>query len=165
VPQRNGIGLKSKAASIIRHFNIIGRSTPPCDFDRAAVGFSRDQLKTSGMYNGSVERERFEQVVNEVLESLPDPFRSRLSNLAIIVEDSPPLEPHRGGLLLGLFSGVPMTLKSVFSADPPNHIFLYQKNIEAVCSSEAQIRRQIRDTLLHEIGHYFGLNEEELRNV
>jgi predicted Zn-dependent protease with MMP-like domain len=117
------------------------------------------------MYNGSVERERFEQVANEVLESLPDPFRSRLSNLAIIVEDSPPLKPHRGGLLLGLFSGVPMTLKSVFSADPPNHIFLYQKNIEAVCSSEAQIRRQIRDTLLHEIGHYFGLNEEELRNV
>ncbi len=122
-------------------------------------------MKTSRMYNGSVERERLHQLANEVLESLPDPFRSRLSNLAIIVEDSPPLEPYRGGLLLGLFSGVPRTLKSVFSADPPNHIFLYQKNIEAVCSTEAQIRRQIRDTLLHEIGHYFGLNEEELRDV
>ena len=117
------------------------------------------------MYNDSVDRERFEQLVDEVLESLPEPFRSRLANLAIIVEDSPPREPYRGGLLLGLFSGVPRTLKSVFSADPPDHIFLYQKNIEAICSTEAQIVQQIRETLLHEIGHYFGLNEEELRNI
>lgn len=157
--------MKNEAASIIRHSNIIGRITPARDFGPKPWHFCQDQLKTGGMYNGSVERERFEQLANEVLESLPDPFRSRLSNLAIIVEDSPPLEPDRGGLLLGLFSGVPRTLKSVFSADPPNHIFLYQKNIEAVCSTEAQIRRQIRDTLLHEIGHYFGLNEEELRDI
>ena len=112
-----------------------------------------------------MERERFEQLVGEVLDTLPEPFRSRLANLAIIVEDSPPREPDRGGLLLGLFSGVPRTLKSVFSADPPDHIFLYQKNIEAICSNEKQIEQQIRDTLLHEIGHYFGLNEEELRNI
>ena len=117
------------------------------------------------MYNVTVERARFEQLVGEALEGLPEPFRSRLANLAIIVEDTPPAEPDRGGLLLGLFSGVPRTLKSVFSADPPDHIFLYQKNIEAICSTEAQVEQQIRDTLLHEIGHYFGLNEEELRNI
>jgi len=117
------------------------------------------------MYNDFVERERFEQLANEVVENLPQPFRSRLSNLAIIVEDSPPREPDRGGLLLGLFSGVPRTLKSVFAADPPNHIYLYQKNIEAICSTDAQIVHQIRETLLHEIGHYFGLNEDELRNI
>ncbi len=117
------------------------------------------------MYNDFVERERFERLVGEVLDSLPEPFRSRLSNLAIIVEDSPPREPDRGGLLLGLFSGVPRTLKSVFSADPPDHIFLYQKNIEAICSNDTQIEQQIRDTLLHEIGHYFGMSEDELRNV
>ena len=117
------------------------------------------------MYNSYMERARFEQLVADALDSLPEPFRSRLANLAIIVEDSPPQESYRGGLLLGLFSGVPRTLKSVFSADPPDHIFLYQKNIEAICSTEAQIERQIRDTLLHEIGHYFGLSEEELRNV
>lgn len=116
------------------------------------------------MYNGFVERERFEQLAAEVLDNLPEPFRNRLANIAIIVEDSPPRNPP-GGLLLGLFSGVPRTLKSVFSADPPDHIFLYQKNIEAVCSNEAQVVQQIRDTLLHEIGHYFGLNEEELRNI
>lgn len=112
-----------------------------------------------------MERERFEQLAGEVLENLPEPFRGRLANLAIIIEDSPPQEPYRGGLLLGLFSGVPRTLKSVFAADPPDHIFLYQKNIEAVCRTDSQVAEQIRDTLLHEIGHYFGLSEEELRDV
>jgi predicted Zn-dependent protease with MMP-like domain len=111
-----------------------------------------------------VERKRFEELVAQALDSLPEPFRSNLSNLAIIVEESPPAEP-RGGLLLGLFSGVPRTQKSVFAATPPDHIYLYQKNIEAVCSTDTQVERQIRDTLLHEIGHYFGLNEDELRNV
>jgi predicted Zn-dependent protease with MMP-like domain len=112
-----------------------------------------------------VERKKFEELVGQVLDNLPEPFRLRLANLAIMVEDSPPSEPSRGGLLLGLFSGVPCTQKSVFAATPPDHIYLYQKNIEAVCATDSQVLRQIRDTLLHEIGHYFGLNEDELRNI
>jgi hypothetical protein len=47
----------------------------------------------------------------------------------------------------------------------PAHIVLYQKNIEAVCSSEAEVRQQIRQTLMHELGHYFGMTEEQLRDV
>ncbi len=47
----------------------------------------------------------------------------------------------------------------------PDHIVLYQKNIEAVCSSEAEVRRQIRLTVIHELGHYFGLDEEHLKDV
>jgi predicted Zn-dependent protease with MMP-like domain len=47
----------------------------------------------------------------------------------------------------------------------PDHIVLYQKNIEAVCSSEEEMREQIRQTLLHEIGHYFGMSEEQLRKA
>ena len=112
-----------------------------------------------------MERKRFEDLVAQVLDSLPEPFRERLSNLAIIVEDYPPSEPSPGVLLLGLFSGVPCTQKSVFAATPPDHIYLYQKNIEAICRTDSQVMRQVRDTLLHEIGHYFGLNEEELRNI
>jgi predicted Zn-dependent protease with MMP-like domain len=112
-----------------------------------------------------MERKRFEELVAQALDNLPEPFRGRLANLAIIVEDSPPSEPFSGGLLLGLFSGVPRTQKSVFAATPPDHIYLYQKNIEAVCGTESQVEHQVRDTLLHEIGHYFGLSEEELRNL
>lgn len=112
-----------------------------------------------------MERQRFEDLVRQVLDSLPEPFRTRLANLDIRVEDAPSSEPRHGGLLLGLFSGVPRTQKSVFAATPPDHIYLYQRNIEAVCATESEVVRQIRDTLLHEIGHYFGLSEEELRNL
>jgi predicted Zn-dependent protease with MMP-like domain len=47
----------------------------------------------------------------------------------------------------------------------PDHIVLYQKNIEAVCSSEAEVRQQIRLRVIHELGHYFGMDEEQLKHV
>ena len=101
----------------------------------------------------------------QALHGLPKAFREKLSNVAIIVEDLPPEQAARGGLLLGLFHGIPRTEKSVFFSSPPDRIFLYQRNIEAVCSNEAEVRRQICATLLHEVGHYFGLSEDELRGV
>ncbi len=113
----------------------------------------------------SVDRELFEKLVEQAFERLPQVFRAKLTNVAIIVEDRPPQEPERGSLLLGLFHGVPRTEKSVFQSTPPDRIFLYQKNIEAVCSSDEEIRRQVRSTLLHELGHYFGLSEDELREI
>jgi predicted Zn-dependent protease with MMP-like domain len=112
-----------------------------------------------------MDRARFEKLVEQELERLPSVFRERLTNVAIIIEDAPPRDPERNGLLLGLFHGIPRTEKSVFFSTPPDHIFLYQKNIEAVCSTEQEVRRQVRATLQHEIGHYFGLNEQELRDV
>jgi predicted Zn-dependent protease with MMP-like domain len=112
-----------------------------------------------------MERRKFEALVAQALHGLPRTFREKLTNVAIIVEDSPPKEAESRGLLLGLFHGISRTEKSVFSSTPPDRIFLYQRNIEAVCASEAEVRRQIRATLLHEVGHYFGLSEEELRKV
>jgi len=112
-----------------------------------------------------MERDKFEALVEQALADLPEPFRQRLTNVAIMVEDSPPPGIERQGLLLGLFHGIPRTEKSVFYSSPPDHIFLYQKNIEAISRNEAEVRRQIRNTLLHELGHYFGLNEEELRGI
>ena len=112
-----------------------------------------------------MERSKFEEIVAQVLDDLPAPFRERLTNVAVIVEDLPPAGVANQGLLLGLFHGIPRTEKSVFNAAPPDYIFLYQRNIEAVSRTEADIRRQIRATLLHEVGHYFGLSEEELRGT
>jgi predicted Zn-dependent protease with MMP-like domain len=112
-----------------------------------------------------MERDKFEALVEQALAELPEPFRERLTNVAIIVEDLPPAGIQTRGLLLGLFHGIPRTEKSVFYAAPPDHIFLYQKNIEAISRTEADVRREIRDTLLHEVGHYFGLDEEELRGI
>jgi predicted Zn-dependent protease with MMP-like domain len=69
-------------------------------------------------------------------------------------------------LVLGVFEGVPSTQKSVFDLScGPNCIVLYQKNIEAVCSSEGEIRHEVRQTVLHELGHYFGMNEAQLKDV
>jgi predicted Zn-dependent protease with MMP-like domain len=77
-----------------------------------------------------------------------------------------PQSGHQGRLLLGIFHGVPTTKKSIFDLPTgPDHIVLYQKNIEAVCSSEAEVRHQIRQTLIHELGHYFGMDEEQLKDV
>jgi predicted Zn-dependent protease with MMP-like domain len=124
-----------------------------------------------------VEREHFIQLVEEVLESLPTEFRERIHNLAVLVEDKPqqrrrppglagqigPTKPRR--LLLGVFHGVPATQKSVFDfSTGPNRIILYQKNIEAICRNEAEIRHEVRQTVLHELGHYFGMDEAQLKD-
>jgi predicted Zn-dependent protease with MMP-like domain len=117
-----------------------------------------------------MERERFAEVVEEVLDSLPAEFRARIENVAVLVEDLPPKQKLRGSgrrqLLLGMFHGVPTTRKSFFDLRTgPDYVVLYQKNIEAVCSSEAEIREQIRRTVIHEFGHYFGMSEDQLRDV
>jgi len=115
-----------------------------------------------------MKRENFVKVVEEALDSLPKEFRSRIRNVAVLVEDVPP-SPQPGRpkkLLLGLFHGVPTTKKSVFNwPTGPDYIVLYQKNIEAVCSSESEVRDQIRRTVMHELGHYFGMTEEQLKDV
>ena len=119
----------------------------------------------------SMERAYFTQVVEEVLDSLPKEFRSRIRNVAVLVEDLPPNQPpplsgRRRQLVLGIFHGVPTTKKSVFDLPTgPDYVVLYQQNIEAVCSSEAEIREQIRRTVIHELGHYFGMDENQLKDV
>jgi predicted Zn-dependent protease with MMP-like domain len=123
-----------------------------------------------------MKREHFVKVVEEALDSLPQEFRSRIRNVAVLVEDRPPghrrpnqPSPRRGQprrLLLGLFHGVPTTQKSTFHQPTgPDYVVLYQKNIEAVCSSEAEVRHQVRQTVIHELGHYFGMDEEQLKDV
>src|SRR5882724_11830654 len=118
-----------------------------------------------------MKREHFVKVVEEALDSLPQEFRSRIQNVAVLVEDVPPNQPspksgQQGQLLLGVFHGVATTKKSIFDLPSgPDHIVLYQKNIEAVCSSEAEVCEQIRLTVIHELGHYFGLDEEQLKDV
>ncbi len=118
-----------------------------------------------------MKREDFTKVVGEALDSLPAEFRRRIRNVAVLVEDLPPDQPApKHGqprvLRLGLFHGVPMTRKSVFGLPGgPDYVVLYQENIEAVCSSEAEVRHQIRQTVIHEMGHYFGMTEEQLKDV
>ncbi len=124
-----------------------------------------------------MERERFIELVQQALDKLPDQFRSRMDNVVVLVEDLPPEQQARERtprprssrprkLLLGVFHGVPATQKSVFNIPAgPDTIVLYQKNIEAVCSNEEEIREQVMLTVMHEIGHFFGMTEDQLRDV
>ena len=123
-------------------------------------------------------REQFMELVADALDSLPKEFRRRMKNVAVLVEDVPAEQRERERsatprprsqprrLILGHFIGSPTTQKSVFAVPyGPDHVILYQKNIEAVCRTEAEIREQVRLTLIHEVGHYFGMSEEQLRDV
>ena len=127
-----------------------------------------------------MDRECFVNLVEEVLDALPAEFRKRIHNLTVLVEDQPPERLSRktrgsaqkpgsektDSVVLGIFQGVPATKRSVFNLSAgPDHIVLYQKNIEAVCSNEAQIRHEVRQTVLHELGHYFGMDEAQLKDV
>ncbi len=123
-----------------------------------------------------LSEERFMELVAEALDSIPAEFRRRMKNIAVLVEDRPAEPPRRlprprgmqsqRQLILGHFIGVPATQKSVFDvAAMPDRVILYQRNIEAVCRDEAEVREQIRLTVIHEVGHYFGLSEDELRHV
>jgi predicted Zn-dependent protease with MMP-like domain len=116
-------------------------------------------------------REKFNQLVSEALDSLPAEFRRRIDNVAVLVEDRPAQEPPSAPgapprLLLGVFHGVPLTQRSTFQLPfGPSEIVLYQKNIEAVCRDDEEIRQQVRRTVIHEFGHYFGMTEEQLEGV
>jgi predicted Zn-dependent protease with MMP-like domain len=109
-----------------------------------------------------MKREHFVRVVEKALDSLPEEFCSRIRNVAVLVEDMPPNQPssqsaEQRQLLLGLFHGVPVTKKSIFGLRMgPDYIVLYQKNIEAVCSSKAEVCEQIRLTVIHELATISG---------
>ncbi len=114
-----------------------------------------------------MQRARFNKLVQEALDALPEKFRGKMENVAVVVEDTPEQKPDtQQDLLMGVFEGVPATERSVWDAPAgPARIVLYQKNIEAACETEDEIREEVRLTVLHEIGHYFGLAEHELEDI
>jgi predicted Zn-dependent protease with MMP-like domain len=116
-----------------------------------------------------MENALFEQIVEEEFEAVPDLFKRNLENVRIVVMHDP--EPHRArgrGMLLGLYEGVPLNKRgSDYGVYPvvPDTITLFQQNIESIAGSEAEVRRQIRATLIHEIGHYYGMSEADIRRA
>jgi len=108
-------------------------------------------------------------LIVQALRDLPGEFRRRLENVEILVEDWPPPSRRGGGRrssLLGLYHGYPLKERGTWYGNVlPDQITIYQGPIERYCRNEAEMREQVREVLLHEIGHYFGLEEEELRAI
>ena len=119
----------------------------------------------------TVERTRFERLVAEAIEDLPADFRERLDNVAVVVEDRPAgaagrRQGRRGGLLLGLYQGHPVTSRdSRYGLVLPDRITIFQANIEALCDTDEEIREEVRRTVLHEIAHHFGIDDARLHEL
>ena len=120
----------------------------------------------------ALSRQEFRQLVSQAIASLPPLVMDRLTNVEVVVEDQPTHEELAvAGIdptetLFGLYSGIPLTKRSSsYGMVLPDKITLYQRSIEEGCRTKQEIQEQIRTTLLHEIGHHFGLSEDELEEA
>ena len=119
-----------------------------------------------------MRKRRFEQLVERALDSLPEELQSVLDNVVIFIEDQPSpktlrdMDVPRGDTLLGLYDGVPQTERtSQYGLVPPDRITLFQRPIEESCNTEEEIPEQIRRTVLHEVAHHFGIDEERMEEI
>ena len=107
----------------------------------------------------NLSRKRFERLVAKALAGLPEEFQSRLENVVVLIEDEPP-EDMPG--TLGLYEGVPLTERSLDAITLPDRITLFKRSIECACLTEEEIETEVRLTVLHEVGHFFGLEEAQM---
>lgn len=122
---------------------------------------------------GYITRRRFEELVEEAVESIPQVLWDSIENLIVMVEEWPTRRHHDavglapGNLLLGLYEGVPLTKRSShYGLVPPDKITIFRGPIMRVTPpDEDSIRAQVRRTVLHEIAHHFGISDERLLEI
>jgi len=112
----------------------------------------------------------FDRLVAEAWSRIPGRFRRRMENIALLVEDEPSASQlargrvPRGGTLLGLYEGRPLTQRSVFeSFAMPDRITIFQGPHERMARSAEELAKLVEDTVWHEVAHYFGMNERQVR--
>ena len=118
-----------------------------------------------------MDQAAFDELVVDALDSLPDEIKQWLDNVAIVVADQPSRAQMaqagvgRRALLFGLYVGVPKTRRGfTYGETGPDKTVIFKSAIEKVCVTSEQVRSKVRQAVLHEIGHHFGLNEEDLRS-
>ncbi len=116
-----------------------------------------------------VSRDKFGTIVESALAELPEPFASFLEEVPVEIRTRPSASQLREAgleedeLLFGLYVGHPRTERSVeFSGTMPDVIYIFQEDHELACDREADLAAEIRKTVLHEIGHHFGMDEDDL---
>ena len=118
-------------------------------------------------------RDRFQRLVHEAVTLIPKRFRREMKNLALVVEDEPSgdllaeMEIEPPDSLYGLYQGVPLPERTWgFGNSLPDRITIFQRPIEEDCDGdEDEVRAVIGETLIHEVGHYFGMSEEEIEEI
>src|SRR4029077_3395937 len=108
-----------------------------------------------------VPRARFEELVGDALDGIPEELGKYMENVAVFVEEQP-ADPR----LLGLYQGVPLTARGIsYSGTLPDRISIYRRTICAICNSEAQVVAQGRRPVVHEVAHHFGISDPRLREL
>ena len=117
-------------------------------------------------------RQRFETLVLQALDLIPDKFRDETHNVAVVIETAPDLETlpeleiQRPDTLLGLYQGVPLPERDwTYGNTLPDRITLFQEPIEAASADDEDVIITIGETIIHEFGHYFGLSEDEIEAI
>ena len=110
-----------------------------------------------------VPPERFEQLVEAAVNVIPEDLARFIDNVAIVIEDEPPADdPH----LLGLYEGVPLTERdSWYIAALPDRIRIFRMPILRMCQSQAEVVREVHITVVHEIAHHFGIDDDTLHDL
>jgi predicted Zn-dependent protease with MMP-like domain len=120
----------------------------------------------------TLERTDFRQLVREAVALLPPELVRSVHNVDIVIERRPTARDRKlaglgpGRLLLGLYHGIPLTKRGeYYNLVAPDKISIYQEHIEAVCETDDEVREQVRKTVLHELGHYFGIDDDRLHEL
>lgn len=119
-----------------------------------------------------ITRQRFEELVAEALDSLPEELAELLDNVAVVVEEEPsdddlrdvgidPGDPDRDELF-GLYQGVSQVERDSYYSGLPDRVAIYRGPILRCCTSRREVLREVRDTVVHELGHHFGLDEDDM---
>jgi len=110
-----------------------------------------------------VDPERFEELVADALDGIPPELGAYMENVAIFVE----ARSRRGGGLLGLYEGIPLTRREHYGigGGMPDRITIYREPILAICRTEDDVVHQVRVTVVHEIGHHFGIDDARLHEL
>ena len=127
----------------------------------------RPMSTTKGFSRG---KKFFERLVREAVASLPEELKNQLENVAIMIEENPPAHAtvgeDPGQDLLGLYNGIMKKDRGFgYGNVLPDQIIIYRKPLERMSSSLDDLRENVRQTVIHEIGHYFGFDEEELQRL
>jgi predicted Zn-dependent protease with MMP-like domain len=115
-----------------------------------------------------VSRERFEELVGDALDSIPESLGSQMDNVVIVVEQWPTDEQLRGhGMLFGLYEGISLTRRGPMSYElaAPDRITIFQGSLQQASRDVADLAARVRTTVLHEVGHHFGLSDARLEEL
>ena len=132
--------------------------------ERAGTASTSPRAHGAAPHHGvvvEVDPERFEEMVTEALDGLPDELGELMSNVAVTVQHT---RGPRG--LLGLYRGIPLSRRtSSYAGVLPDQITIYRLAICSVCRTESDVVEQVRRTVIHEVGHHFGIGDARLREL